>query len=79
MAALALNNKHLTASPVQVTEAQTKNFAATQPTQHHRFEHGPIPQPPTRPQQGINLSRLSNPRQSPWCPHQRNPTLTTIP
>ena len=79
MAALAVDDEHLPASTIQITEAQAEDFATAQSAEHHRFEHRSIPPPPTRRQQRVDLGRLGHSRQRPRCADQRHTTLTTVP
>ena len=79
MTALALHDEHLPAGPVQITEAETEDFAAAETAEHHCFEHGPIPQHPTRAEQGVDLARFQHPGQRSRGANQRHPSPATIP
>src|ERR671918_329943 len=43
MAALAIGDEHPPLDRAQILQPQAKHLAAAQPTEHHRFDHGPVP------------------------------------
>jgi hypothetical protein len=80
MAALAVSDEHPPLTQPEILEAQPEHFAATQPAQHHRLHHRPIPCGAQRRHQRGHLDRLQDARQATHRTHQRLPApITTTP
>ena len=58
---------------------ETEDLTATQPAEHHRFEHGPVTEPAARSQQCVDLGRFHHPGQGSWCANQRHTPLAPSP
>lgn len=82
MPTLALSDEQPTLGHPQVLHPQPEDLAATQPTEHHRRDHRPVPVGAQRAGQRVDLDRRQDPRQPPDPPRQwdtlsRSLTLTT--
>ena len=73
MAALAIGDEHPPVRRLQILEPQPDHLAATQPAEHHRFEHRPVTPPANRPQQRDHVGRVEHLRQRPRRADQRRP------
>ena len=60
-----------------LTLAEWMHFAAAQPAQHHRIDHGPVAVSPQRRPQRVDLGRRQHPRQRAGRADQRHPAPAT--
>ena len=76
-AALALGHEQPPLTGAEVLQAQAEHFAAAQPAQHHRIDHGPVAVGPQRRPQRVDLGRREHPRQGAGRADQRHPAPAT--
>ena len=80
MAALAVVDEHPPLTQAQILETKTEHLATTQPAQHHRLHHGPVPLGAQRRHQRGDLVGFEDPRQPAHRAHQRlTPSVTSMP
>lgn len=79
MSALAAGDEHPPGGDLHIGQPQPEDFAAAQPSQHHRLDHGPIPPGAQRGQQGVDLCRFQDPGQCPAGAYQRHPLPRPLP
>ena len=80
VAALALGDEQPPLRGADVLQAQPEDLAASQATEQHRSDHGPVPVRAQRRGEGVDLDRGQDPRQRPSRrPHQRNAWSRPVP
>ena len=72
VAALALGDEQRSFRHLHVIEVETEDFATSEPAQHHRVDHRPVPMGAQSSQQGDDLGRAEDLRQCARYPHQRH-------
>ncbi len=61
--ALSLGDEHALIPGAEVLQAQSDDLAATEPTQQHRLDHGPVAPRAERGHQRVDLVRVNHARQ----------------